>query len=435
MKTNRRWGAPLIPLLALVLLQLGACDRTPELPGDHKLVVIGFDAADWAEIDPLVEQGRLPAMADFMAESAYGVNMSFVPLQKSPMIWASMATGLMPSVHGIGGFQSDDEERLTSARDWRAPAFWHLAVETGRSACVIGWWATYPATTYGGVVVGDVHTYTMQGMRNPRGLVRPDSLRPDLEALVVEPGDVTLEQLGRFVDLEAAAGHEAVLAEKLDDLRAILAGDLTYLNMARHLAGTADHDVFSVYFRGLDVVCHKFWHYRHPESVHREFPPHEMAAFAGVVPAYYEFCDELLAQLLALFPSDRSVVIMSDHGFRTEKLPRGMRGGGVHAHRPEGMIALRSPIHEPGLRFEQTKIIDVAPTLLALMGLPPSAEMPGVIELAGMTGHGLRFAERLESHRVPSYASFAPAYEDTFETDTEMDEAMKQQLRSLGYID
>ena len=422
-----------VPLAICLLLTLAGCGGSPEMPGDRKLVVIGFDAADLAEIDSLVTAGRMPATAGFLEQGVAGTNMSFVPLQKSPLIWASMATGLMPEQHGIGGFLRNSG-RLNTARDWKAPAYWHIIGETGRTACVIGWWVTYPASSIEGVLVSDAYTYTDSGLRDPRGLVRPDSLQTALLDLVVDYRDISLEDLGRYVDLVALSGHEDALATSLDDLRVILAGDLTYMNFARYLAQRGDYDVFSVYFRGLDLVCHKFWHFHHPESVHRRIVDPALSAFRNVVPAYYEFCDEMLAELLTLFPSDRSVVILSDHGFRREALPRGRHTGGVNAHRAEGVIAMRSPLHVPGTRFDQTDVINVGPTLLALLGLPPSEEMPGRIVTEGLTDSGRRYVERLEGERVPGYGGFAPGGGDSLGGDAEMDEATKRQLRSLGYI-
>jgi predicted AlkP superfamily phosphohydrolase/phosphomutase len=437
MRMTIRYRGVAVLALGVLLIAIGACDRKADFPGPHKLVVIGFDAADWGEIDPLIEAGRLPVMKRYLDQSTSGTNMSFTPLEKSPLIWASMATGLRPDQHGIGGFTRSIDAELSTARDWRAPAFWHLAGEMDMTACVLGWWVTYPASAINGVLVSDACSYTTEGFRDPAGLVRPDELSDELMDLVVDYRDITLAELGRFIDLEQLAGHEEELAYQLDELRVIIAGDRSYLEMARHLAATTDYDVFSVYFRGLDLTCHRFWEYHHPEVGPGVKDETARAVFASVVPAYYEYCDEILGEMLALFPADRPVMILSDHGFHGSRQRRGSWVGGVQAHRPQGVYAVRSPIHEPGVRFDRTGIINVGPTILALMGLPPSADMPGVVITDGMTPAGLRYAEKLEGNRVPSYASFAPATDDSVmvEQDAEMDEAIKRQLKSLGYID
>jgi len=437
MKTTIQYRGIGLLAMGVLMIAVGACDHKADLPGPHKLVVIGFDAADWGEIDPLVEAGRLPVMKRFLDQSVSGTNMSFTPLEKSPLIWTSMATGLRPGQHGIGGFIRRSDDGLNTARDWRAPAFWHLAGAMDMTACVLGWWVTYPANAINGVLVSDACSYTTKGFRDPSGLVKPDDLRDELMDLVVDYRDITLAELGRFIDLEQLAGHEEALADQLDELRVIIAGDRSYLEMAKHLAATTDYDVFSVYFRGLDISCHRFWHYHHSEVGRGVSDETALAVFASVVPAYYEYCDEILGEMLALFPEDRPVMIISDHGFHGSRKRRGSWVGGVQAHRPQGVYAVRSPIHEPGVRFDRTGIINVGPTILALMGLPPSEEMPGVVITDGMTPNGRRYAEKLEDNRVPSYMTFAPAGDDSVmvEVDAEMDEAIKRQLKSLGYID
>jgi len=438
-ETNRH--IPWLParwwvLLALLIVTVG-CDRGAELPDDHKLVVIGFDGADWGLIDPLVAAGRMPVMKQFIEQSASGTNMSFVPLAESPVIWASMASGLQPGDHGIDGFIPKARGTQFSGQHLQVPAFWDLAGKMGMTSCIIGWWHTYPAHAINGVMVSDVYTYTKHGCRDEAGLVRPDSLRDDLAALEIDYRDITMEELGRFIDLESLAGHEDEMARDLRELQIIIAGDRTYLEMVKYLAARSDFDVFSVYFRGLDVACHKFWGHYQPEMNNRKPDSTSIAVFNRVIPNYYEYCDEILGEVLALFPDDRSVMVLSDHGFKGKANIDGVWVGGVQAHRPEGVYAVRSPIHEPGLRFDSTAIINVGPTILALMGLPASDEMPGVVINEGLTPAGLRYVEQLEGNRVESYQVFAPVYDDSIqvEDDAEMDEAVIRQLRSLGYID
>lgn len=307
----------------------------------------------------------------------------------------------------------------------------------GKTSCVIGWWLTFPARDIEGVMVADVSTYTQVGYRDDAGLVRPDVLKDDLAALEVDYRDITLEQLGRFVDLEKLAGHEEEFASLLDKLRVIIAGDRTYLAMAKYLAERSDFDVFSIYFRGVDLSCHWFWRYYQPHPLDKVITDTVVEVFGSVIPNYYVYTDEILGELLALFPEDRSVVLISDHGFGGVFDGQGGRRPGAKAHRPEGVFAVRSPIHEAGARFGNTPIMDVCPTILALIGLPASEEMPGAVIRDGLDGTGLRWVEHLESRRVESYQALAPVYSDSLGVgeDSELDEAVIQQLRSLGYID
>ena len=68
-----------------------------------KLLVIGWDAADWKVINPLIQEGKMPALKKLMERGVFG-NLKTLDPPLSPMLWTSMATGVRPYKHGIGGF-------------------------------------------------------------------------------------------------------------------------------------------------------------------------------------------------------------------------------------------------------------------------------------------------------------------------------------------
>ena len=68
-----------------------------------KLLVIGWDAADWKVINPLIQDGKMPALKKLMERGVFG-NLKTLDPPLSPMLWTSMATGVRPYKHGIGGF-------------------------------------------------------------------------------------------------------------------------------------------------------------------------------------------------------------------------------------------------------------------------------------------------------------------------------------------
>mgnify|MGYP001333022098 CR=1 FL=1 len=68
-----------------------------------RVLLIGWDAADWKVINPLLERGELPALQRFMDEGAWGNLATLHPIL-SPMLWTSIATGKRPQKHGIHGF-------------------------------------------------------------------------------------------------------------------------------------------------------------------------------------------------------------------------------------------------------------------------------------------------------------------------------------------
>ena len=79
-------------------LALGAgvwtCARAGEKP--PKVLVIGVDAGEWDVLGPLLDKGKVPNYARLRDKGASGRIRSLEPLTKSPIIWASIATGNVP---------------------------------------------------------------------------------------------------------------------------------------------------------------------------------------------------------------------------------------------------------------------------------------------------------------------------------------------------
>ncbi len=437
---------PAIRILATILLVLAAClaggcggdQGPPASPAPRTTVILGIDALDWQALDPVIAAGKAPTLAGLREAGASGVHLSFVPLEKSPLIWASMASGLEPGDHGVGGFvrsRGDEYEVLASAADWRAPALWDIAGAAGLRSCIIGWWVTYPARAIEGVLVSDFYSYTSAGARNPEGLVRPEGLADELAALTVDWREIPAAMLQRLLphaDPEILADPEN---DRLRDLRISLAGDLTHLAIARHLASSEAFDLFAVYFRGFDIVCHNYWRYWNPGDG-KPASEEDQRLYGQIIPVYLELVDGWLAGLMPLLPADANVVVASDHGFHGPRRDRsGTMVKGVAEHRPEGALIIRSPLYRPGSTFDRSFVLNFAPTVLALLGLPASQEMPGRVLRDGLAESAAPYVAHLEQHRIASYAALAPVPPPAVAEDPAMNEAVKTQLRSLGYVD
>ena len=68
-----------------------------------KLLLIGWDAADWDVISPLMDAGKMPNIRRLVENGVMGNMATLYPLL-SPMLWTSIATGKRPYKHGIYGF-------------------------------------------------------------------------------------------------------------------------------------------------------------------------------------------------------------------------------------------------------------------------------------------------------------------------------------------
>ena len=57
-----------------------------------RVLLIGWDGADWKMINPLLESGKMPNLERFIGRGVMGNVASLTPML-SPILWTSIATG------------------------------------------------------------------------------------------------------------------------------------------------------------------------------------------------------------------------------------------------------------------------------------------------------------------------------------------------------
>ena len=60
-----------------------------------KLLLVGWDSADWKIMHPLLDAGQLPGLERLVNTGVSG-NLTTLEPQLSPMLWTSIATGKRP---------------------------------------------------------------------------------------------------------------------------------------------------------------------------------------------------------------------------------------------------------------------------------------------------------------------------------------------------
>ncbi len=112
-------------------------EREQDITPLHNVMVFGIDGADWAVIDPLMDQGKLPNLKKIMSEGRWGRLDSIYPL-RSPVIWTTMFTGRSPESHGIVDWNiSFSVNRLVKA-------LWNILGEYNLRSTIINIPGTFP---------------------------------------------------------------------------------------------------------------------------------------------------------------------------------------------------------------------------------------------------------------------------------------------------
>ena len=122
-----------------------------------KIVLIGWDAADWKIADPLLAAGKMPNLQRLITSGARG-NLTTLSPALSPMLWTSIATGKRPFRHGILGFTEPDPRtpcgvRPVSAHSRSTRALWNILQLAGIRSNVTAWWPAFPAEPISGCMV------------------------------------------------------------------------------------------------------------------------------------------------------------------------------------------------------------------------------------------------------------------------------------------
>ena len=401
------------------------------VPTGLKVAILGLDAADWEIIDPLVERGLLPNIARLRRRAAWGPMKSMDPML-SPLLWTTVATGKPPEEHGIIDFLVRDPRTGKpvpfSSRARRVDALWNILTAAGKSSDVIAWWATWPAEEIQGTLVSDRVAYSTfsftSDLKDATGATWPPDYYQDLRPLLVRPESIRDDDLRRFAD---------ATPDEFRRLAQIVASARSYQAAALDLLKRGQPDLFALYYQGIDEVCHRFAHFMAPKMA--MVSDADYRRYKGTVEAYYVYQDALLGEVIDRLSSDTVVFVLSDHGFRngTGRPPNDppyIEGKPGLWHRRYGILMVAGPAIRPG-RLDTHGLLEIAPTVLYLLGLPTADDMPGAILKEAIDP---AFLARVPARTVASYEGLGRAAPQDIASDDKVDDEMVEKLRSLGYV-
>ena len=398
--------------------------------GGPRVLLVGLDGADMRIVDRLVGEGKLPTFARLKGKGAWGPLRSVEPLL-SPLVWTSMVTGRRPQDHGVLDFveiTSDGQPTPITSTRRRVPALWNLASEYGRSSGFIGWYASYPAEDVKGFMVSDrIAFHQVRTERATRGASHPETLAAQIRREAGEPiPDLGATKTRFLTNPNAPLTPDG--AKRLEELARIHATSELYRKLVPVLARRFAPDLMAVYFETLDACGHLFMEDAPPRRP--EVSSQDFEAFSSTVDRCYAYQDEVLGEVLeAAGPSTVSIVI-SDHGFKVAgERPRtsGRADVGMAPlwHRLYGVVFLSGKGVRAG-PISGVTVLDVAPTVLALLGVPLSKELPGRPMKEAFEAGALAPARTVERYSERPKRAPPPA--------AEADAEAVRKLMALGYL-
>lgn len=473
----RVWITPPFHHQATVLSSRPPVDRimdsslspTPEnyRGSDEHIFLFGTDGATWNMLLPLMKMGHCPTMNFLFRKGSYG-NLNTIIPTLSPVIWTSIATGMLPDHHEIQHFARFHipligmvpaklrwpehtfmkqmirgletigiiSSELYSSVHRKAPTFYEIFSSFGEAVGVANWWCSWPVQRQNGFIISERFSYSIgetilqtEGTRAHE--IYPPHLEEEYRPRVHSPDDVESEEIQRFMPVNSYEINEMSKDEKKPWffsnwfwLRTVHQSDRSYFEIGFELYKKMKPRIFSLYHQSIDVVEHHYWHYLDPTS----FPSldeDEIEKFRNVIPATYDYEDFILRKIIAEDPM-KTVIIVSDHGMLpTHKLPK----SGDHVEGlPAGIIlAAGGPIRK-GKRIDDMSVVDVTPLLCTIAGFPISKDMDGRVPVEMLQD------SFLINHPIQRIPTYGPRVSANLMENSATDSQLFDKLKGLGYL-
>ncbi len=432
----------------LITTGLGAayCDTKGE--EKIKIVVLGFDGANWPTIDPLIEKGRLPFLKKLKEESSWAHFETFKPA-KSNVVWTSIASGKTMMKHGIIDFTYLKKNGIKvpyTKSDRKEPMLWQILDLYRKRSAVINWWCSYPPDKINGVMVSDhFRRIIRKRVKNANEIgafanaVYPRSYFDKLKKVEMRKYHEVLKQTGlpnfpRLFNPESPQANPYKL-NVLKGFPTFARLDAFVEKVSDYLYDNINFDFFTTYFRLPDIVQHfalSLFDKKYIEGLYlsirnktitKERYNETIVKISELLEPVYQYMERIIKNFIT-HKRDKNTYffIMSDHGFSLFDGGYNHYGLPEKYKAPDGILLINGPKIKKG-RIKKASVFDIAPTILNLYDLPVGKNMDGRV-----------LSEVFQLHRKKRYKTYKLSKDGEGNRDTSYDEETLKDLKSIGYI-
>lgn len=266
-----------------------------------RLAIIGLDGATFRLLDPLREDGVMPALTALRRRGLESILRSTVPAY-TPPAWVSIATGVNPGRHGVFGFLANTPQEAPSvvhAGLIDAPPLWQHLNRQGVEVGVFNVPITYPPQPVEGFMVS--------------GGLAAGWTEPELPNFASDPalGRLVMDVAGGRYPLDTVVSYEKDWRSPDSVSRIHRVQTLRRAALAALLERTDPRVVFAV-FEGPDRLAHLHYQYLVPGSDWYGRPEgKEIRARAW---SYFAQLDMAIGDLVGWAGPEGHVLVVSDHG-------------------------------------------------------------------------------------------------------------------------
>lgn len=373
-----------------------------------RTVLLGLDGATFAVLGPLMQEGVMPFLSEFVASGASGELQSVIPAL-TPPAWTSLTTGRSPGGHGIFDFfckESPDSHniRIATAKDIHAETIWSIADRHGLRTIALNFPLMFPPPRIRGYVVPGWMPW-----RQIRLGCHPADLYDRLKKL---PG-FNAQELAMDITPDAKPIQGVRPGEYEEWVVVHIRRERQWATILRTLMQEDPCELTAIVFDGVDRIQHLCWRYIAPADGETLSPEGERIRQRCL--EYFRELDRLLADVVGLAGPEATVVVASDHGFGPQTgtffanawLERqghlAWAGQGApRADRPEALGIEQLARHVYLLDWEKTRAYAPTPSSNGIHIVRRGPEHPGGVADDEYEGFRARLAQELREARDPA---------------------------------
>ncbi len=265
-----------------------------------RVLLIGWDGADWRILDPMLDAGALPNLRALIDRGARGVLRSTIPTH-SWSAWPSFLTGVEPDDHDVWDILEHDppgaDKHLpVTYRSIKERTFLRDLTAAGREQLIVNVPLTFPPPEIKGRLIA--------GGVLPKGkpFTWPHSLGDELERAGV-PWPIN--------GMSWTTYHKKI-GPYLEEVHRVTKPRIA---ASLKLIDESDWEVAMFVFFSTDRVQHCLSEFL--SSDHPDYTKNATTPTAEKVRDVYRMLDDALGQLVAKARDDDLVIFMSDHGFQS----------------------------------------------------------------------------------------------------------------------
>lgn len=344
-------------------------------PTGLHVIVVGVDGMDWFLVADLVEKGKLPAIGRVLRSAVTAEITADRPVLPT-VGWTQIGSGRALTESERAAVEGGRDTRLFGV----VPALAEEVRDAGGSALVVGWPGAWPVAegdvpiAAGYTPPAPVHELSLPAafFAGAPGQASDRALAAKIDA-VVRRGEAGFEPDFEREILGGTKADDPRFAEQAAVARWAYLSDATTLDLACGEIAEKGPDCSLVYLGGLDAVSHRFLAPAMPDY----FPGFKSPGkpWSDVLLNYYVFVDAAVERILRI--SDERTILILCSAYGIHPAPDLEGASGSHENGPPGVFAVWGPHLAQPASALTVSTLDIAPTVLAALGLPVPTDAEG----------------------------------------------------------